>query len=90
MYTSELVRHVNYGASVYKILGLIGDFTPIRFYRKTADPYIAQSSSEKQQYVELDKQQYVELDKETILKLYTTALCDSITADHGYINIFLK
>ena len=82
MYAAELVRHVNYGVSVYKILGLIGELTPIRFYSKTADPYIAQSSSEKQQYVELDK--------ETILKLYTTSLCDSITADHGCINIFLK
>lgn len=81
MYSSDLVRHVNYGVSVYKILGLIGELTPIRFYRKTADPYIAQSISEKQ---------YEELDKETILKLYTTALCDSITADNGYINIFLK
>ena len=81
MYSSELVRHVNYGVSVYKILGLIGELTPIKFYSKTADPYIAPSSNEKQ---------YEELDKETILKLYTTALCDSITADHGHINIFLK
>lgn len=81
MYASDLVRHVNYGVSVYKILGLIGELTPIRFYRKTADPYIAQSSNETW---------YEELDRETILKLYTTSLCDSITADNGYINIFLK
>lgn len=82
MYTSELVRHVNYGVSVYKILGLIGELTPIRFYRKTADSYIAQSHS--------NEKRYEELDRETIIKLYTTALCDSITADHGCINIFLK
>ena len=82
MYTSELVRHVNYGVSVYRILGLIGELTPIRFYSKTADPYIVQSHS--------NEKQYEELDRETILKLYTTALCDSITADQGYINIFLK
>lgn len=81
MYASELVRHVNYGVSVYKILQLIGELTPIRFYRETADTYIAQSSSEKQ---------YKELDKATILKMYTTALCVSITAEQGYINIFLK
>ena len=82
MYTSELVKHVNYGVSVYKILCHIGELTPIRFYRKTADPYHTPSHS--------NEKQYEELDKETILKLYTTALCDSITADHGHINIFLK
>lgn len=81
MHASELVRHVNYGVSVYKILCLIGELTPIRFYSKTAGPYIAQTNSENQ---------YTELDKETILKLYTSALCDSITAEHGCINIFLK
>ena len=81
MYVSELVRHVNYGVSVYKILCLIGELTPIRFYSKTAGSHIAQTTGENQ---------YTELDKETILKLYASALCDSITADHGYINIFLK
>lgn len=81
MYASELVRHVNYGVSVYKILQLIGELTPIRFYSKTVAPHIAQTSNENQ---------YTELDKETILKLYTSVLCDSITAEHGYINIFLK
>ena len=80
MYTSELVRHVNYGVSVYKILCLIGELTPIRFYSKTAGSHIAQSG----------EIQYTELDKETVIKLYTTALCDSITAEQGYINIFLK
>jgi len=78
MYAAELVRHVNYGVSVYKILELIGELTPIRFYSKTAN--ISQTS----------ENQYAELDKDTVIKLYTTALCDSITADHGYINIFLK
>ena len=48
MYSSDLVRHVNYGVSVYKILGLIGELTPIKFYSKTADPYIAPSNNEKQ------------------------------------------
>ena len=80
MYTSELVRHVNYGVSVYKILCLIGELTPIRFFSKTA-PHISQTTSENQ---------YMELDEETVIKLYTTALCDSITAEQGYINIFLK
>lgn len=77
MYASELVRHVNYGVSVYKILQLIGVLTPIRFYSKTTESQSGET-------------QYTKLDKETILKLYTTALCDSITAEHGYINIFLK
>ena len=81
MYTSELVRHVNYGVSVYKILCLIGELTPIRFYSKTAQHNISQTTSENQ---------YTELDKETVIKLYTTVLCDSITAEQGYINIFLK
>lgn len=80
MYAVELVRHVNYGVSVYKILELIGELTPIRFYSKTATSHISQTS----------ENQYAELDKDTVIKLYTTALCDSITADHGYINIFLK
>lgn len=81
MYASELVRHVNYGVSVYKILELIGELTPIRFFSKTASPYTLQTTSENQ---------YTQLDKEAVIKLYTTALCDSITADNGYINIFLK
>lgn len=80
MYASELVRHVNYGVSVYKILCLIGELTSIRFYGKTAGSHITQSG----------ESQYTELDKETVLKLYTTALCDSITAESGCINIFLK